>query len=217
LEARAANGDPVLMGQANEATAATTIGRTTHGPTLRVRHTGIDLEEGGPALDVSSWYGDALTVFVDGTSQTAIRSTSQLGIPLIATSEIDSGVDATGRWGVTAHGWAGGVYAETTASTGTAVQAVSTHQDGHALLTTGRIQFGQASGVTAIATGSKQVTVKPAVKVSAATKVLTTLQSSAGGTTVVHRISRNTAANSFTIYLTKTATQRCYVAWLLIG
>ena len=59
--------------------------------------------------------------------------------------------------------------------------------------------------------------VTPSVKISTGTKVMTTLQSSAGGTIVVHRISRNTTANSFTIYLTATAIQRCYVAWLLIG
>jgi hypothetical protein len=216
LEARAADGEAVLIGQLNEGTATTTIGRTTKGPALRVQNTS-DESEGGPALEASSYWGDAVRAEVGGIGQTAIRTISHDGTALNALSENGIAVDAAGTWAIRAIGGVKGVHAEASGFEGTAVRAIATNQDSHALLTTGRIQFGQASGVAVIAAGSRQVTITPAVKVSTATKVITTLQSSAGGITVVHRISRNMAANSFTIYLTATATHRCYVAWLLIG
>jgi len=216
LDARAANGDPVLMGALNEGTATTTIGRTAGGPTLRVRNTG-DESVTGVALEATSFWSDAIRAEVGGTSQTAIRATSHVGTALNAAAEGGTAVNAVGQWAVIAMGGTEGVHAEASAFQGVAVRAIATGQDSHALLTKGRIQFGQASGVAVIGAGSRQVTITPAVKISTGTKVLTTLQSTAGGTTVVHRISRNMTANSFTIYLTATATQQCYVAWLLIG
>jgi hypothetical protein len=215
LAAHAADGEAVLIGQLNEGTAATTIGRTTKGPALRVQNTSDEIE-GGPALEATSYWGDAVRAEVGGIGQTAIRTISHDGTALNALSENGLAVDAAGTWAIRAIGGVKGVHAEASGFEGTAVRAIA-NQDGHALLTTGRIQFGQASGVAVIAAGSRQVTITPAVKVSTSTKVITTLQSSAGGVTVVHRISRNIAANSFTIYLTATATHRCYVAWLLIG
>jgi hypothetical protein len=211
--ARAADGDPVMIGEENAGTATTVLRRTTEGTTLRLMHTGNEFEVTGTALEATSWWGDAVRVAVGGNSQTAIRTTSEIGTALRADAEQGFAVHATGSWAVKANGGTYGVYA----TGGTAVRAEATIPDGYALLTNGRVQFGQASGVAVIAAGSRQVTITPAVKVSTGTKILTTLQSSAGGTTVVHRISRNIPANSFTIYLTGNATQQCYVAWLLIG
>jgi len=215
FEIRAADGEPVLIGADNEGTTATVIARTTKGPAVEILSKSDD---GGPGLEVGSWYGDALRVTVGDVDQVAIRAYSDIGTAISARGDIGQAVEAIGDTAIHATGTSQGVLAEARAgSWGTAVKAVSTDLEGHALVTTGRIQFGQASGVATIASGSRQVTITPAVKVSSATKVLTTLQSSAGGTTVVHRISRNIPANSFTIYLTKAATQRCYVAWFLIG
>ncbi len=213
LDARAANGDPVIIGEVNDGTALTTIRRTTEGPTLRVQHSGAEFEVAGPALEVSAFWGDAVRVHVGGTAQTAIRTTSDIGYALRADAESGTAVYATGSWAIQANGGQYGVYA----AGATAVRADATGSDGYALLTKGRVQFGQASGVAVVAAGSRQVTITPAVKISTGTKVFTTLQSSAGGTIVVHRISRNIAANRFTVYLTGTATQQCYVAWLLVG
>jgi hypothetical protein len=44
-----------------------------------------------------------------------------------------------------------------------------------------------------------------------------TLQSSAGGTTTIHRCVVNGAANTFTILLTANATANVKVAWYLFG
>ena len=130
LDARAADGDPVLIGALNEGTATTTLRRTTKGTTLSIRHTGIDLEEGGPALEASSFYGDAVQATVGGISQTAIRATSPDGTAVVARSENAYGVVAAGAWGVKTEGTLGGVYAETTGGyNGKAVQAVATGQD----------------------------------------------------------------------------------------
>jgi len=214
LDVRAADGDPVLMGELNEGTALTTIERTTNGPALRVQNSSDD---GGPGLEASSWWGDGIRVEVGGTDQTAIRATSSVGYAINASADVGVAVNAFGQYAVMAKGITEAVHAETPAFQGIAVKAIGTNPDGYALVTTGRIQFGQASGVAVIAAGSRQVTITPAVKISTGTKVLTTLQSTAGGTTVVHRISRNIPSNKFTIYLTANATQQCYVAWLLIG
>lgn len=214
LEARAAGGVPVLLDQVNDGTQLTTIRRMTQGPTLWVQHSGEEFEVTGPALVVGAFWGDAVVVEVGGTSQTAIRTTSHIGTALRADAESGTAVHATGYWAVQANGSQYGVYA---AGGTAAVRADAKGPAGYALLTKGRIQFGQASGVAVIGAGSRQVTVTPAITIGTGTKVFTTLQSSAGGTTVVHRISRNIPANSFTIYLTANATQQCYVAWMLVG
>jgi hypothetical protein len=87
----------------------------------------------------------------------------------------------------------------------------------HALRTRGRVQFDQVSGVATIAKGQIKATVTPGVDIANSSKILTTLQSTAGGTTVVHRISRDMDADTFSIYLTAKATVNCYVAWFVIG
>jgi len=61
------------------------------------------------------------------------------------------------------------------------------------------------------------VTVSPGIDLTAGSKVLATLQTSAGGTTTVHRVVRDTANDMFTIYLTAPATQSCTVAWFVIS
>ena len=209
---------PSCIGVENEGTATTTIARTAAGSAPAVLIVNKS-DDGGAALALDAWYGGyALQANVYGTSQTAIRAYSDIGTAISAQGDIDTAVEAIGRRAVWAEGTEFGVYAEVPhGHLGTAVKAVSTDLDGYALHTSGRISFGLASGVATIAAGKRSVTVTPSVKISTGTKVMTTLQSSAGGTIVVHRISRNTTANSFTIYLTATAIQRCYVAWLLIG
>ena len=61
------------------------------------------------------------------------------------------------------------------------------------------------------------MTVSPGIDLTAGAKVLATLQTSAGGTTTVHRVVRDTANDMFTIYLTAPATQSCTVAWFVIS
>jgi hypothetical protein len=94
-------------------------------------------------------------------------------------------------------------------------QFIST--DGYALRTRGRLDLEQVSGVARIAKGARSVTVTPGVPITASTKVLTTLQSTAGGTTTVHRISRSFTTGTIRIHLTAAATQQCHVAWLILG
>jgi hypothetical protein len=137
---------------------------------------------------------------------------------------LGTGSDAAviGRGGNT--GVAGtGVFYGVTGSTLDNVSGVTgvgghfTSEVGYALRTRGRVQFDKVSGVALVSKGQKKVTVTPGVDISPGSKLLTSLQSTAGGTTVVHRISRDMDANSFSIYLTANATVNCYVAWLVIG
>jgi len=52
---------------------------------------------------------------------------------------------------------------------------------------------------------------------SATTAIVATLQGSAGGTTNVHRVVIDTAANTFRIYLTANTTGNVKVAWFAFG
>jgi hypothetical protein len=95
--------------------------------------------------------------------------------------------------------------------------AFSSEQPGSlGLRVLGRAEFSTA-GTATIASGAGSVVVAPGVELTTNTKILTTLQSSAGGTTVVHFVAINTAANTFTIVLTANATLGCTVAWFVIG
>ena len=85
-----------------------------------------------------------------------------------------------------------------------------------ALRAKGPVSFSSA-GLATIPSGSDRVTVTPGIDVTAGSKILCTLQGSAGGTTTVLRVSRDTTNDRFTIYLTRAATAATPVAWFLIS
>ena len=93
---------------------------------------------------------------------------------------------------------------------------VGTGGTGRALSVNGRASFSTA-GLSTIASGSKSVLVDPGCDIVATSKVLATLQTSAGGTSTIHRVVRDAGGDTFTIYLTANATQDCTVAWFVIG
>ena len=123
-----------------------------------------------------------------------------------------SGESTAGR-GVTGKATAGrGVHGEATSGTGGHFTATT----GTALQAVGPVRFSSA-GLATIPAGSKSVTVAPGLDITAATKVLATLQTSPGPTTTIQRVSRNATADTFTIWLTANASANTTVAWFVIS
>jgi hypothetical protein len=146
-------------------------------------------------------YGHAVE---DATSR-GVWGRANAGRGVYGQASSGRGVDgvATGGRGVSgsATTGTGGYFA---ATTGTALQAV------------GPVRFSSA-GLATIPSGSKSVTVSPGIDITGASKVLALPQTNPGGSTTIQRISRNTVADTFTIFLTANATANTTVAWFLIS
>lgn len=87
---------------------------------------------------------------------------------------------------------------------------------GTAFQAVGPAKFSSA-GLKTIPSGSASATVDPGVPITTSSKVLCTLQTSAGGSTTVKRVQRDPVAGKFTIYLTAPAASDCVVAWFVIA
>ena len=81
----------------------------------------------------------------------------------------------------------------------------------------GRVKLEKSVGLATISAGINHVTVTPGIAVCSSSVVVATLQGSAGGKTTVHRVSVSTTGDTFTIYLTATATASVKVAWHILG
>jgi hypothetical protein len=97
---------------------------------------------------------------------------------------------------------------------GVGVSAAS--KTGFALYAAGRVQF-KTSGTGSIAAGSASEIVTPGVPIADGTRILVTLHGDAGGSTVLKRVSRNTAAGTFKVILTAASANPCAFSWFLIG
>jgi hypothetical protein len=105
-------------------------------------------------------------------------------------------------------------YATTGAADYFATQAATT---GYAIRAVGRVKLDKCAGVATIAATNSSVVVTPGIDLVSTSAVVASLMGSAGGTTTVHRSVVNVTANTFTIYLTKAATQNVKVAWHVFG
>ena len=152
-----------------------------------------------------------------GTEPEAPRGTGVSGYAALdAGSQGVHGQSTSGR-GVSGRATSGaGVRGE--ASTGTAVYAASDDpMKGYALRAQGRVKLDQCAGLATIAAGTRSVIVTPRIAIVTGSAVVATLQTSAGGTTTVHRCSVNATANTFTIHLTADSTVDVRVAWHVFG
>jgi len=80
-----------------------------------------------------------------------------------------------------------------------------------------RVKLEKSVGIATVSAGSNHVTVAPGIDVTTTSAVVATLQGSAGGKTTVHRVSVSTTGDTFTIYLTASATSSVKVAWHILG
>jgi hypothetical protein len=74
-----------------------------------------------------------------------------------------------------------------------------------------------SSGLATIRAGTRSRTVAPGLDITSRSRVLATLQTTAGGSTTVRRVARDVVRNRITIYLTGKAIANCQVAWFVIS
>jgi hypothetical protein len=235
---RAADDEPVLLGQQHEATKTTLIQTQGNTAILGSSTTGIGVAGfGGPDFPTIGVYGTSSSLNGRGIYGVASGSGNGVaGISFEGTPPAISPPPATGVYGYGAQdATASGVKGESTsgrgvhgmanggegvrgeATTGTGGLFVATDPAGTALRAIGRVRLDQCVGVATVKSGSRSVTVKPGIDLVAGSAVVATLQGSAGGTTTVQRVAVSTTANTFAIYLTANATRSVKVAWHVLG
>jgi hypothetical protein len=238
---RAADGEAVLVGGEYDSTSATRI--TNSSPRISTAVEGTPAWDSSTAFRGDSPHGIAVHgvsdsyvgVWGHSASVVGVRGTSDSGRAVVGSSSSGAGVvgystsgpgvagqsPTQGVLGSSAAGVA--IRAETASGFGVYSQADSgtglygRSSTGYALRTSGRLRFDKSSGVATVAAGTKSVVVTPGFELAPTTKVLATLQGSAGGTTTIHRVAVNATAGTFTLYLTANATTAVHVAWLALG
>jgi hypothetical protein len=88
---------------------------------------------------------------------------------------------------------------------------------GYALRTTGRVRLDKSAGKATIGAGSSSVVVNPGTDLTSTTVVIATLNGNAGGSTTIKRVALDTAANTFTVYLTANSTALVAIGWLVLN
>lgn len=206
----AADPNDVVLGGANVATSTTSISSPLVDTLV------LAAGEGNTALRASAEGSfDSAGYAIDATSSSVAvrgRSGDDDGTGVWGDGGL-VGVVGTGTTGVAGVSPAGtGV--EGGSSTGVGVHA---HADyGLALRCDGPVAFSSA-GLATIRAGTRARTVTPGGNITSRTKVLATLQTTAGGRTTVRRVARDTVRNRITIYLTAEATVQCQVAWFVLS
>lgn len=214
----AADPNDVVLGADN--TAATSTKITSTGEYLPAI-----MGVGGPGF--AGVYGVSVTHAPDDAGANdftaGVRGDSDSWTGVFGTSTTGHGIVGHGRFGVSGSGETvgvgggsdAGVGVDASSNTGTAIRAWATG-GGTALQAIGAVRFS-TSGLATIRAGRVSVTVNPRVDVTGSSKVLATLQTTAGGTIAVRRVARVTTTNRIVIYLTAPARQTCSVAWFLIS
>jgi hypothetical protein len=252
LSARAADGQPVLLGVVNSAATFTQITNSDHPGTYAllaadgtyalagVNDTSepavVGQAHGSDGIGVKGHVYDATqTGGAVGVLGATAGHHTQIGVSGVAVPEgiavnarTEDGfgvfAEATGGYAVQGGATTGrGVFGQATsglgvygaATTGTGLLGSAT--SGFALLTTGRIRLDQSAGKATIASGASSVVVAPGIDLTASSAVIATLNSNAGGSTAVKRVTVNTTTNTFTIYLTANSTASVRVAWLVLS
>jgi len=204
----AADGDPVLLGATTTGTLSTTVESTVVESDALV---GLASGSGSAGVAGRSTATTGETAGVVGEAMSA----TGLHHGVLGRTSSTSGRGVTGR-ALADTGTAIGVIGVADSPQGIGVAAVGADGDGVAFQALGRVRFS-TSGIATVAKGSKQVLVNPGIPVTAASRIICTLESNPGGTTTVQRVSKNTSADVFTIILTAKATVATKVGWFLIS
>jgi hypothetical protein len=123
------------------------------------------------------------------------------------------GVSSSGR-GVQGQATSGlGVRGYATSGVGLSGEATT----GYALRTTGRVRLDKSAGKATIGAGSSSVVVNPGIDLTSTSVVIATLNGNAGGSTTIKRVAVDTAANTFTVYLTANSTALVAIGWLVLN
>ena len=211
-EVSAADPNDVVLGAANTSATTTEIHATAD------RATGMKVT-GGAA-------GIGLLAATPGLPSTVPAGREEGGTGVVGSGGLfGTGVRGDSDQLIGVHGVAlrgSGVQGDTdigtgvvgSAANGTGVRAESA--TGRAFIALGQVEFSTA-GLAVVRPGRSSVTIRPGINITSSTKVLATLQTSAGGRTSVHRVSRDTVNDRVTIYLTARATRSARVAYFVIS
>jgi len=237
LPARAADGEAVLVGGAYDSTSVTKITNSSPRISAEVDGNSSTAFRGGSphGIAVHGVSDSYVGVWGHSASGAGVRGTSDSGGGVVGSSSSGAGVVGTSSSGPGVVGQSPTQGVSGGSATGVAIRAESASgfgvysqadsgtglygrsSTGYALRTSGRLRFDKSSGVATVAAGTKSVVVTPGFELAPTTKVLATLQGSAGGTTTIHRVAVNATAGTFTLYLTANATTAVHVAWLALG
>ncbi|MFL5799706.1 MAG: hypothetical protein ACJ77A_17465 [Actinomycetota bacterium] len=191
-DARATDGDPVLLGMGNNASSGTSI-NTTSGIGLSVATT--------DTVSTASGLRGAGPIGVVGESGT--------GIGVSGTTSDNTGSGVFGENNAATNSGGSGVVGIAAHNIG--VSAISSN--GTALAVTGVAIFTR-SGRATVPAGINKVTVSN-IKLSKGSMILATVQQA--GRPAVKAAVPNVATNRFTIYLAKAPTKPVRVAWFVLS
>jgi hypothetical protein len=240
LTARAANGDPVLVGNANEGTQTTLLTNSNGGTAFFAQTTGINdvgvgalvgKNDDGIGVEASSEQGQA--VFATCTNGQAVFASSETDVGVRAGSSERTGVygssggapaiapaktgifgyadqDAAAR-GILGQSTLGsGVHGFASSGTGVHAQTLS----GTALRVTGRATFSRSGRLT-LAAGQSSVA-KTGILLTSASLVLAVLQTNRTGI-FVRAVVPSPSTRSFTVYLNAAVPASTNVAWFVLN
>jgi hypothetical protein len=220
LTAVAANGDPVLAGSANAATAPTSLANSTDGSDgFAVTSVGLGIGVAGTSTGTAGVRGVSVSGSGAATSDLtaytgvygwspAFPDTTGVGTGVWGDSE-DFGVYGSGSVGV--YGWGGvGVIGESASTSNPAIIAYGATTSSPALEVNGKVKFNRAGRKT-IGAGKSSLVVTMA-GVTTTSKVLAVLNSNRSGRYVRAVVP---AAGKFTVYLNSSVSSSTYVAYFV--
>ena len=198
--ASAADGDPIILGQVNEAFSPTQITLFDVGDSLDIFGGGSVLRAamglGGPVISASTLSGPAISASAEGAG-------------IIGFGQIGPGVSGESGVGI-------GVRGRTEVGTGIKAEAAHFQSEGTAFEAVGPVKFS-TSGLADVAASADRVTVNPGVPISPQSKVLAMLQGNSGNKAMVEHVEVNPVAETFQVVLTKVAARSVQIAWFLMS
>jgi len=198
--ASAADGDPIILGQVNEAFSPTQITLFDVGDSL-------DIFGGGSVLRAAMGFGGpVISAFTTGGP--AISASAE-GAGVIGFGQIGPGVSGESGVGI-------GVRGRTEVGTGIKAEAAHFQSEGTAFEAVGPVKFS-TSGLADVAASTDRVTVDPGVPISPQSKVLAMLQGNSGNKAMVEHVEVNPVADTFQVVLTKISARPVQIAWFLMS
>jgi hypothetical protein len=202
--AKAANGDPILVGQVASGTVTTQLQYSSSFAS------GLYVT----ATSASGGYGIAGVTNATGGGWAAIRGDANGGGNTYGVQGIAAGTtgETDGVRGTTASPAGNGVHGSS--ATGTGVLAESNSGTATALRVAGRAKFS-TSGVATISAGTTSKTVTPNVNVTSGSFVLLTPKTNIGSRALW--FTTNPSGDTFRVHMSSTRSTGTRVAWLLLG
>jgi hypothetical protein len=203
--ASAADGDPIILGQVNEASSPTRVTLFDNPADT------LDIFGGGSVLLVGTGFGPGPSISAIAVSGTAISGTGKTNGVIGSTGRIGVGVTGSSGEGI-------GVLGHTEVGTGIKAEAAHPEEGGFgtAFEAVGPVKFS-TSGLADVAASTDRVTVNPEVPISPQSKVLAMLQGDSGNKAMVEHVEVNPVADTFQVVLNRIPARPVQIAWFLMS